>query len=211
MGVFEGCTDYKDYIEIIRKGIFEENVNVYENNRQAFEYLCGFTDEDIKQKIISAFRVVDRERGILNSFKRNMEAMINSLLAIGVLFKEFPEIINGLNATDKVSLLSMGAYSCMDDLDRKLIRVYADNALLDSIGKKYTNTKRTEPFALGDLFFMIKEHYKKEEFDINDEGKLAAFIQDMIHRINTDTLHDGVDTILESIGKSGLLEPMRRP
>ena len=122
-----------------------------------------------------------------------MYKKINYLLVIGTIITEYKEIFEELKEEDLYILIN-GEFSNINESNKDLFQILSEKELLKAIREKTDNKSL---FGYSDIFFMIKEHYKKNPFFYKEEEKRKKFIEEMIDRINNNSLKDGVQSMLE--------------
>lgn len=166
-------------------------------NDQGLEFLVAITDEETQKKIIRLFYYIDSELSYSGVKTTEMFKKINSLLSVGGLFHDYPDIANSLS-TQELFIVINGFFSIRTESDLKLIRIFTDKELLKSIEERYKEIKNIEKFGFPEYFFLIKAHYAKlsfeseNEIDPNNDGFRKRFVDDMIQRIKDNRLGDGV-------------------
>ena len=211
MQAFVNCKEYIDYLDVIKNSDIKI-AKKYEENEKGLEYLYNIQDELEQKKIIKVFKLIDSELSYNGSKDNEMFKKINYLLSTGVLFTNYNEYIKDLNPNELFALI-YGEYSKVDKYNEPLLPLFTNKELLDTIINKYNEdleNNNVKVFGISDFFFMIKEYYLKNKFDINDEEKRKEFLDEMINRVKTDTLHDGVNNMLEYWNSEEVDEMKRR-
>lgn len=199
MQAFTKCRIYTDYLSVINDSILNDNLKIYEDNANGLSSLAMVSDPKDQDKIIRVFKIFDNVLSYHSSKNNEMFKKINYLLSTGVLFHDYKEFIENLNATEIFTLV-FGEYSKVNEYNKEFLPIFSNKQLLSTIITKNDEEEKSKNytvFGVSDYFFMIKEHFKKNPFDINDLEKRNSFIQEMIERINNNTLHNGVNNMIE--------------
>ena len=185
MQAFNKCKGYKDYLSIIKDSI-TNGVKYYDSNKEGFNYLSKIEDKD-KSKIIKVMNLVDEKFSFKGEKGNEMNKKINYLLSLGIFSNNYKRDFDKLSPSSIYTLI-VGGFSSFNDYNTKYLNIFLDEKLLSLI---YSNSEFF--FEIQDMFFMIKEHFDKLE----KEQDLVNFQNEMMKRIITDTLHDGVMNMQE--------------
>ena len=199
MQAFNNCKNYHDYLSVIGESLPMIQAKVYEDNADGLSFLTMINDAKDQNKIIKVFRLIDSQLSYKGTEENEMYKKINYILSTGVLFHDYRELIENLDASE-LFVLVYGNYSKVDDNNKELLPVFANKELLDAIIQKNEddiNNKIFNVFGISDYFFMIEEQFKGEPFDPNDDKKREKFINEIINKIKTNTLHNNVRNMLE--------------
>lgn len=193
MKAFNNCKEYKEYLEIIKETLLS-GINYYEENENGFLYLTEVENDKDKKKIISTFKLIDSELSYQGTKNNEMKKKINYLLSLGTFYHDYKYIFNSLSSENLFTLI-YGCYSKIDKNNSFYLPIFSCSKLLDAVRKD--NREKEKLFGEKDYFFMIENHYKKEPFDINDINLRNNFINEIIEKINTNTLEIGVNNMIQ--------------
>ena len=185
MQAFNKCKGYKDYLSIINDSI-TNGIKYYDSNKEGFNYLSNIEEKD-KSKIIKVMNLVDEKFSFKGEKNNEMNKKINYLLSLGIFSNNYKGDFDKLSPSSIYTLL-VGGFSSFNDYNTKYLNIFLNEKLLSLI---YSNSEFF--FDIQDMFFMIKEHFEKLE----NKEDLAVFQNEMIERVVTDTLHDGVMNMQE--------------
>jgi hypothetical protein len=199
MKAFNDCRKYEDYLIIIDEYIKSNQSKIYPDNANGLSFLTMITDLNEQQKVIKVFRLIDYELSYIGTKTNEMFKKINYLLSTGVLMHDYKNYVEKLNPQELFALI-FGKYSRVNDSNKGLLPIFSSKELLNAIINKNEDdikNKRYNVFGISDFFFMIEEHYKRNPFDTTDEKSVNKFINEMINKINTNTLNENVKNMLE--------------
>jgi hypothetical protein len=185
MQAFNKCKGYKDYLSIINDSI-TNGIKYYDSNKEGFNYLSNIEEKD-KSKIIKVMNLVDEKFSFKGEKNNEMNKKINYLLSLGIFSNNYKGDFDKLSPSSIYTLL-VGGFSSFNDYNTKYLNIFLNEKLLSLI-----YSKSEFFFDIQDMFFMIKEHFEKLE----NKEDLAVFQNEMIERVVTDTLHDGVMNMQE--------------
>ena len=199
MQAFTDCKKYSDYLSVIGESIPLIQTKVYKDNLDGLSFLTMVNDLKDQSKIIKVFRLIDCELSYNGSKNNEMFKKINYLLSTGVLYHDYKEYFDNLDAA-QIFVLIFGKYSKIDKDNKELLPIFSNKELLDTIIQKNEddiNNKEYNVFGISDYFFMIEEHYNGNPFDPKDDKQREKFINDMITRIKENKIHEKVRNMLE--------------
>jgi len=197
MQAFSKCKNYDDYLRVIYNSI-EENISYQKDNKEGLIKLLK-ANETSKKKIMQLMKLIDQEFSFNGSKSNEMFKKIDYLLVIGYFEQDYNELFMKLSIEDLYTLIT-GEYSSINDYNKNLLPIFSNEQLLKVIridNQKKKIEHNTNLFDVCDYFFMIRQHYDKNKFDINDKEKKDEFIYKMICKIHDNELHDGVKNMLE--------------
>lgn len=210
MQAFSKCRYYDDYIKIIYEAI-KSGTSYQKDNKDGIEKLLK-VEEKNKKKILQIMKLIDQEFSFNGSKSNEMFKKIDYLLVLGYFENDYKEIFEKLPVEELYTLI-IGEYSSINDYNKDLLPIFSKEQLLKVIrldNQKKKEEHNTNLFDVSDYFFMIRQHYEKEKFDLNDQNKVNEFIYRMICKIHDNKLHDGVKNMLEFWNSEELEEIKRK-
>lgn len=186
MQAFTNCKNYNDYLNIIKESILN-GVKYYDDNENGIKCLEMVESEKEKRKIIKVMNLVDENFSFKGKKDIEMNKKINYLLSLGIFFNNYKEYFDNFKDSSIYTLI-VGGFSSFNDYNRKYLDIFLDDNLLTTI-----YNKNEFWFDIQDTFFMIKEHFEKLE----NKENISSFRNDMMYKINNDTLHEGVMNMTE--------------
>ena len=194
MLAFNECKKYEDYLSIIRDYILTGGINS-DRNEKGFSYLSLIKDLTKQEKVIKIFKMLDKSLSSSTVKDNEMWKKISSMLAVGIFSFEYHEYFDKLSPKSIFTFIS-GGYQAFNDSNKKYIPIFCSEKFLNSIYEA-SKSDTVSYFEIMDYFFMIQQHYDKNEFDISNENLREEFVNEMIRKINNNTIHDGVKNLLE--------------
>ena len=194
MLAFNGCEKYEDYLNVLKDYILTGEINS-DKNEEGFSYLSLINDLTKQEKVIKILKMLDKSLSSSIVKDNEMWKKISSMLAVGIFSFEYKDNFDKMKPKSIFTFIS-GGYQSLNDYNKKYIPLFCSEKLLDLI---YEASKSDDAplFGIADYFYMIEQHYDSNEFDLSNEYLKEDFINEMIEKINNNTIHDGVMDLLE--------------
>jgi hypothetical protein len=171
-------------------------IKYIESNESGYAALRTIKDPKIQRKIIDIFNSIDKTLSFKGSNDNEMWKKIDYFLALGLYYFEFKDKFNELSEKS-IEVLLLGEMYTINESNKSFISLFSNEELLSEIYNQGKNSNNLLLFVYSDYFFMIHEHFRKNPFDLNDKELCDCFIKEMILKINTKTLHNGVENMVE--------------
>lgn len=190
MRAFVNLNTYQEYIKVI-----QDNLGQKYANHQGFLFLLQEEREDVQNKLIKLFNIIDAELSYSGSKNNEMWKKLRFILPLGIYLNKYPQYFNELK-TKELGTFILSNASLIDTNSDDFIKLLSNQRLIEAIENDYKGKKEVL-FGMSDYFFMIEQHFKNSPFDVNDDKLRNQFIDQMIYKINTNSLHDNVKNMIE--------------
>lgn len=198
MQAFLNCKKYSEYLKVL-EGHISNGIPYLSSNEDGFSLLCSVNDINDQKKIINIFKLVDRELSQSSIHNDEMWKKIDYFLVLGRYYHLLNGCFDNLSEQE-IFVLLMGEMSFLNDSNKQFVRLFSNRDLLDTIynqSQDNIHTGDNSIFGYNDYFFMMEQHYDKKPFDLDDQDECDEFIRQMILKIKTKTLHEGVMNMVE--------------
>ena len=186
MQAFTGCKDYNEYLNVVKESI-KNGIKYYDINKDGIKYLENIQDIKEKSKIIKIMNLIDENFSFKGKKDNEMNKKINYVLSLGIFSNKYKKYFDELTPNSIYTLI-IGEFSSFNNYNIKYLNIYLDEKLLSLI-----YNKNEFWFDIQDNFFMINSHFDKLE----NKTDIESFRNNMIDKLLTDTLHDGVMNMQE--------------
>jgi hypothetical protein len=190
MRAFVNLNTYQDYLKVIQDNLGQEF-----RDHQGFLFLLQEEREDVQNKLIKIFNIIDSELSYSGSKNNEMWKKLRYILPLGIYLKKYPQYFNELK-TKELGTFILSNASLINNNSEDFIKLLSNQRLIEAIENDYKD-KQQEVFGMSDYFFMIEQHFKNKPFDVNDDKLRNEFIDLMIYKINTNSLHENVKNMIE--------------
>ena len=194
MLAFSKCNTFDDYLNLISSSMID-GVKHIEANESGYAALRTIKDPRIQRKVIDIFNSIDKKLSFKGSNDNEMWKKIDYFLTLGLYSFEFKDKFNELSE-DAIETLLLGEMSTINESNKAFINLFSNEELLREIYNQGQSSNELL-FVYNDYFFMMYEHFYKNPFDLNDKELCDNFIKEMISKIKTKTLHNGVENMIE--------------